>query len=174
MKSTLEAMKIALDLERKGYKVYMEAAQKTPNKLGRVTLEAIAAKELEHIKALEGYCQRPEADPDASKMMGIIKHSEKKDYIRQITGKVGRELEAKVKTDVDLTDAYKAAMDLERESYIFYKNLAEEASLPSVKAIFKYLMEQENTHYELLQETLEYLDHPGDWFREQERWIVEG
>jgi rubrerythrin len=174
MKSTLEAMKIALDMERKGYKVYMDAAAKTANKLGRSTLEAIAAKELEHIKALEGYCLRPEADPDATKMMGVIKHSEKKDYIKQITGKIGKELEEKAKTDIDLTDAYRAAMDLERESFVFYKTLAQEAQLPTVKAVFRYLMEQENTHYELFQETLEYLEHPGDWFREQERWIVEG
>ena len=65
-------------------------------------------------------------------------------------------------------------MELERESYIFYKNLSQEAAMPTVKSFFQFMMEQENTHFELFQETLEYLDRPGDWFREQERWIVEG
>ncbi|OGC13185.1 hypothetical protein A3D23_00980 [candidate division WOR-1 bacterium RIFCSPHIGHO2_02_FULL_53_26] len=175
MKSTLEAMKIALDMEKKGYKIYMDAANRTVNKLGKSTFEAVAAKEIEHIKAIEGYCQRPEGDPEAAKMIGAIKHAEKKDYIRRIIEKVGRRLEEKpIKTDADLSEAYKAALDLERESYLFYKGLADEAASPTVKAFFKFLMGQENTHYELFQETLEYLDHPGDWFREQERWIVEG
>ena len=174
MKNTLEAMKIALDMEKSGYKIYMDAAQKTLNKLGKSTLEAIAAQELEHIKVIEGYCQRPDADPEAAKMIGQIKHSDKRDYIKQIIGKVGQKLEGKVKADVELSDAYKTAMDLERESYAFYKNLSEEAAVPTVKAFFKYMMEQENAHYALFQETLEYLDHPGDWFKEQERWIVEG
>lgn len=174
MKSTLEAMKIALDMEQKGYKAYMDAAHKTLNKLGRSTLEAIAAQELEHIKAIEGYCQRPTADPEAARLIGQIKHHEKKDYIRGIVEKIGNQLKEKAAAEADLSEAYKTAMELERESYGFYKNLAQEAAVPTVKAFFRFMMEQENTHFELFQETLEYLDHPGDWFREQERWIVEG
>jgi len=174
MKSTLEAMKIALDMEKKGYQTYMEAARKTLNKLGRSTLEAIAAQELEHIKAIEGYCQRPAADPEAARMIGLIRHSEKKDYVKAILEKIGRQLGEKTAGDGDLAEAYKTAMDLERESYAFYKNLSQEAVVPTVKAFFQFMMDQENTHFELFQETLEYLDRPGDWFREQERWIVEG
>ncbi len=175
MRSTLEAMKIALEMEKKGYQAYMDAAHKTTNKLGRSTLEAIAGQELDHIKAIEGYCQRPEADPEAARMIGQIKHRDKKDYIRTIVARVGQELAAKDdNAAAGLSEVYRIAMDLERESYLFYKQLAEEAVVPTVKAFFKYMMDQENTHFELFQETLEYLDRPGDWFREQERWIVEG
>ena len=175
MKSTLEAMKIALDMEKKGYQAYMDAAHKTQNQLGRSTLEAIAAQELEHIKGIEGYCQRPEADPDAARLIGQIRHSEKKDYIRGIIAKLGGQLNDKVAAaGADLSETYKTAMELERQSYVFYKDLSREASVPSVKSFFQFMMEQENTHFELFQETLEYLDRPGDWFREQERWIVEG
>jgi rubrerythrin len=88
--------------------------------------------------------------------------------------KVGQQLVEKNAADSDLSATYKTAMELERESYVFYKDLSQEASVPSVKSFFQFMMEQENTHFELFQETLEYLDHPGDWFREQERWIVEG
>ncbi len=168
-------MKIALDMEKVGYQAYMDAAHRTGNKLGRSTLEAIAAQELEHIKVIEGYCQRPEADPEAAALIGLIKHRDKKDYIRAILGKIGQELAAKNDdAGAGLSEVYRIAMDLEKESYLFYKQLAEEAAVPTVKAFFHYLMDQENTHFELFQETLEYLDHPGDWFREQERWIVEG
>lgn len=174
MNNTLEAMKIALEMEKKGYQAYMDAAHKTLNKLGRSTLEAIAAQELEHIKVIEGYCERPAADPEAANLIGLIKHREKKDYVRAIIERVGQQLSEKSNTEAGLSEAYKIAMDLERESYLFYKSLAQEAVIPTVKAFFQFLMDQENTHFELFQETLEYLDHPGDWFREQERWIVEG
>ncbi len=89
--------------------------------------------------------------------------------------RIGQELAGKSDdAAAGLSEVYRIAMDLERESYLFYKQLAEEAAVPTVKAFFRYLMDQENTHFELFQETLEYLDRPGDWFREQERWIVEG
>jgi len=174
MKSTLEAMKIALDMEKKGYQAYLDAAHKTLNKLGRSTLGAIAAQELEHIKAIEGYCRRPDTDPEAANLIGRIRHSEKKDYVRAIMEKLGDQLNEKMSADADLSAAYKTAMDLERASYVFYKNLSEEAVVPTVKSFFQFMMAQENAHFELFQETLEYLDRPGDWFREQERWIVEG
>jgi rubrerythrin len=174
MNSTLEAMKIALDMEKKGYQAYLAAAQRTLNTLGRSTLEAIAAQELEHIKAIEGYCQRPEADPEAANLIGQIRQSEKKDYVRAIIEKIGSQLNEKINSEADLSAAYKTAMEIERASYILYKNLSQEAVAPTVKAFFQFMMVQENTHFELFQETLEYLDRPGDWFREQERWIVEG
>src|SRR3989344_411512 len=113
MKNPLEAMKIALEMEKNGYKIYMDAAHRTGNKLGKSTFEAVAAKEIEHIKAIEGYCQKPEQDPEAARLIGQIRHADKKDYIKQIVDKVGRRLEAKpIKTDTDLAEAYKAAMEL--------------------------------------------------------------
>jgi rubrerythrin len=45
---------------------------------------------------------------------------------------------------------------------------------PSSKKFFEFLMGEENNHYELLSETLEYLNSPKDWYREKEKWIVEG
>lgn len=175
MNSVLEAMKIALDMEKRGYRLYSEAAAKTKNKLGGATLEAIAAKEIDHIKNIENYCQKEEgALEDIQKNVREIKHREKIDYIRSIIEKIGTQLEEKIKADADLIETYKVAMEMERESYAFYQKLREEAGEESVKDFLAFLMKEENNHYEILQETLEYLDHPGDWFREQERWIVEG
>jgi rubrerythrin len=173
--SVLEAMKIALDVEKKGYRLYMEAAAKTKNKLGRATLEAIAAKEIDHIKNIENYCQQSEeALEKTRKNVREIKHRDKIDYVRSILEKIGAQLEEKIKADADLVETYRVAMELERESYNFYQKLKEEADEAGVKEFLEFLMKEENNHYEILQETLEYLDHPGDWFREQERWIVEG
>lgn len=175
MNNILEAMKIALDMEKKGYRLYTEAAAKTTNKLGKATLEAIAAKEIDHIKTIEAYCQQStEVKEQARKNVREIEHREKIDYIRSILEKIGAQLEEKIKADADLVETYKVAMELERESYAFYQKLREEAAEADVQEFLTFLMKEENNHYEILQETLQYLDHPGDWFREQERWIVEG
>lgn len=161
-------MKIALEMEREGYQIYISAAKKTLNKLGKLTLEAIAAKELDHIKAIENFNQ------GLSKAITLINPKSKEDYVHPIMDKLKDELGAKAEADPDLEKAYQAAMGLEKKSYDLYKKLGGEADDPQAVKFFEFLMGEENTHHELLSETLQYLTRTGDWYREQERWIVEG
>ncbi|MBU0686255.1 MAG: ferritin family protein [Candidatus Margulisbacteria bacterium] len=170
-----QALKAAHDMEKSGYDIYMKAAEKTSNKLGKSTLEAIAKKELDHIKAIDEFTKKAtQGDLNLAMAISSINVLDKKDYVRPIMDKLAKELDEKVKSDSDLEKAYEVAMQLERESYDFYKDLADQSADPQVKKFFEFLMSEENTHYELLQESLEYLNHPGDWFKEQERWIMEG
>ena len=163
-----KALETALDMEEKGYKIYMEAAGKTKNKLGKYTLEVIAAKELDHIKAIKNYAR------NINQAIEDINPMDKNDYIRPIMAKLKSELNTGVKSDSDLEKAYAVALGLEKASYDFYKKQAAETDEPQSKKFFEFLMGEENTHFELLTETLEYLNKTGDWYREQERWIVEG
>lgn len=175
MTNISDALKMAVDMEKNGYDIYMKAAKKTSNELGKATLQAIAAKELDHIKAIGEFSKKIGAkDPVLDIAISLINVKNKKDYILPIFERLRNELDAKVNPDSDLGKAYEVAMQLEKESYDLYKKLAGEAVDPQVKKFFEFLMGEENTHYELLEETLQYLNHPGDWFAEQERWIVEG
>jgi len=168
MQDINEALETALSMEKKGYDIYMEAAKKTVNKLGKFTLEAIAAKELDHIEAIKNYGK------SINKAIEIINPKDKNDYIRPIMERLKKELDLTVKADSDLENAYKVALGLEKTSYDFYKKQAAETEDPLTRKFFEFLMGEENTHYELLSETLEYLNKTGDWYREQERWIIEG
>jgi rubrerythrin len=163
------AIKLALEMEHKGYELYMKAAMGTVNKLGRATLEAIADKELDHIRAIEEFSKK-----QLGAALEAIHPKDQSYYLRTIMDKLAGRLTEEVKPDSDLERAYQVAQDLEKASYNLYKKLNAEAPDPQAKKFFEFLMGEENTHYEVLAETLEYLNHPGDWFREQERWIVEG
>ena len=175
MLNLLEATNTAIELERKGHDLYISAAEKTTNKLGKETLRAIAAKEIDHIKAIEKFIEIFEAkSSDFNKAIERVRPMEKKDYLRTIVSKLGKELETKVSPDANLEKAYQTAMVFEKDSYELYKKLAGEVSELQAKKFFEFLMGEENMHYELLQDTLEYLNKPGEWFKQQEKWIVEG
>ena len=88
--------------------------------------------------------------------------------------KLSQQLKEKTRGEADLKNAYEVALELEKASYELYRKLAGQTPDSQAKQFFEFLMGEENTHYELLSETLEYLDRPGDWYREKERWIVEG
>jgi len=175
MTNISDALKMAIDMEKNGYDIYMKAAEKTPNKLGKSTLHAIAKKEIDHIKAIEEFSEKIGTNAsNLDKAITLINIKDKKEYIMPIFEGLRNELDAKVESDSDLEKAYEVAMELERKSFGLYKKLAGEAKDSQVKKFFEFLMGEENTHYELLQETLQYLNNPGDWFAEQEKWIVEG
>jgi len=170
-----DATRAAIELERKGYDVYMSAAERTKNKLGSETLKAIAAKEIDHIKAIEEFVKAMnDKSPDYARAIETIHQKDRKDYVRTIIDGLGKKLDAQVKPDSDLEKAYKVAMDLETESYEFYKKLAAESEQPEARKFFEFLMGEETNHFELLQETLQYLNNPDEWFKEKEKWIVEG
>ncbi|MCX5726353.1 MAG: ferritin family protein [Candidatus Saganbacteria bacterium] len=175
MEKLIASLKIALEMERMGYDIYMNAAKKTKNKLGRETLEAIARKELDHMEAIKMFSRKLGGGSiDIESAIKAIGPMGKKAYILLIMEKLQSELDKKMKPDSDLEKAYEAAMGLEREAYDFYKKLAGEAGDKETKKFFEFLIKEENIHYELLQETLEYLNRPGDWFKEKERWVIEG
>jgi len=168
------ALKTAIEMEKKAHDLYIGASKKTMNKLGKETLEAIAAKELDHIAAINKFSEKMSGDKNYEEAVLEIKPKSKEDYILPIVEKLTKELDAKIKPDSDLEKAYAVAIGMEKESYDLYKRLAGESKDPDVKKFFEFLMGEENTHYELFRETLEYLNRPWDWFKEQERWIVEG
>ncbi len=169
MDELAEALNTAISMEKQGYDIYVKAAQKTANKLGKATLEAIAKKELDHIRAIEEFASR-----NLDKAIEVVNPGKKKDYVMPIMAELKDSLEKNVKKDSDLENAYKVALELEKRSFNFYKDLKGRSSDQKSKEFFQFLMTEENIHYELLQETLEYLNKPGNWYREQERWIVEG
>ena len=175
MEQLLRILKSAVEMENNGYKIYMDASEKTSNKFGKQTLKAIADKELDHIAAINEFIAQLSAGTvDIGRAIANINPKDKKEYIAALVKDLRSELSATIVEDSDLEKAYRVAMSFEKGSYDLYKKLSEEINDPQSVKFFEFLMGEENTHYELLQETLEYLNNPGDWFKEQERWIVEG
>jgi len=176
MEQLTKAVKMALDMENKGYDLYIKAANETKNPLGKNTLEAIAKKEVEHMKAIEEFARSLKGeDPEIEATINRVAPTNRKKYYNiPIMKNLEKALGEEIKKDNDLEKAYNTAMQLERDAYDFYKKISDDTKDPKAKKLFQFLMQEENNHYELLQETLMYLDRPGDWFKEQERWIVEG
>ncbi|HVN67254.1 MAG TPA: ferritin family protein, partial [Candidatus Sulfotelmatobacter sp.] len=123
--------------------------------------------ELDHMRAIENYAK------DIDRATALIAPVTKGELINLIMKGLKAELEKKAEAELDLTEAYRTGMALEKKSYNYYEQMMLKASDPKERRFFIFLMGQEETHYELLAETLQYLDKTGDWYREQERWNVD-
>jgi len=65
-------------------------------------------------------------------------------------------------------DFYRIALDLEKQSINLYTDFYGKATKGQDKELFKYLIEQEKKHYELLDELVLLLSHAEEWVENAE------
>ncbi|HVN68019.1 MAG TPA: ferritin family protein [Candidatus Sulfotelmatobacter sp.] len=169
-------VKLSIELEEKGYAFYAATAAKTKNPLAAATLSSLAEREMEHIKRInEFYRSLTGEKPLISNWLATVEvPPSKAALIKPIVAKLKESLERKFVTPADLTEAYLIAEGLEKDSFTLYDRIAKENDEPVTKKFYAALAAEEREHYAILDETLQYLNTPGDWFKLQERWIVEG
>lgn len=172
-KDLATAAEAAIGMEEEGYSIYMKAAERSKNVLGTSTLKAIAEKELLHKKAIEDFYsgltgtkanrisfaggQLWSSKLKSEIMIGI------KDSLNKLSG-----------SDEDLLKTYEISMEMEKKGYDFYNNIALSTDNEEAKKLFSFLAKEENSHFEILQDTHLYLSNPAEWFHKEERWLVEG
>ncbi|MBD3261858.1 MAG: hypothetical protein GF334_09375 [Candidatus Altiarchaeales archaeon] len=161
-----EALKVALEMEQKGHKIYKDAAERTANPHVRETFNYLADQEIHHITEIEDYIA---SESPVQELKGDTQ-TQVQDFFTTTTQKF-KEKTALAEDDVK---AYETGMDLERKGYAFYKQQYEQATGEEAKKFFDFLMHQENAHYELLEKDYEYLSDTIGFFGKEEEHMFEG
>jgi rubrerythrin len=74
----------------------------------------------------------------------------------------------------DEMEAFRIAMQMEKEGIEFYKNLLPSLKTEKEKTLFEKLIAEEQQHYKIFANTHTFLSDTGNWFMWQEHTIVEG
>jgi rubrerythrin len=139
MENEAQILGTALELERKGFSFYSEAAKKTENETGKKIFAQLAKEEQEHIESL------------------------KKEFSVLYPDRARKDIpvfEAKVSTYTGEVEALKIGRDMEKESIAFYSEWAK----GDLQPLFASLIEFEKKHLELLEAELDYVLKTGYWF----------
>lgn len=172
-KTMADIVKFALQLEQDGLKMYRDFAQRSSDAFGKKTFEGLAEDEEGHIALLQkvyGKCGLKEVEEIISKS----KIEPIRQRFKTIFQEAGEEARKRTEADPSDTEAMKIALDFEKKGYDLYNDAYQKAEGGVEKTAFKHLSLMEKHHYDLLQETLEYLNDTGDWFMKNEGWMFEG
>jgi len=161
-----EVLKTAVQLERDGYDFYMTAAGNAGSGLSKETFESLARDELKHIEWIETYATAEFAAGDANK--DLYKK------LRPVFADIAEEDRSTAGSAAGDIDALNFAVEREEAAKNAYAAWAESVEDAEVKELCLKLVEVEAFHKELLENVIEYLGHPHDWFLREERWVVEG
>ncbi|PIN69986.1 hypothetical protein COV93_03360 [Candidatus Woesearchaeota archaeon CG11_big_fil_rev_8_21_14_0_20_43_8] len=161
-----KALQIALDFEKKGHDLYKIAAEKSSLPFVKTTFTYLAAQELQHIKDINVYLAE---QPGDMKLSG-----DRPVDVKQFFNTTIGQFKDKVTLNQSDTEAYETALALEKDAFNFYKEQLRATDDEKAKKFFKFLMEQENSHFVLLENSFGFIKDPDHFFAEDEKWFFEG
>jgi len=160
----MEALKTALGFEEKGHKVYEDATANTKNPIVAKTFSYLAKQELHHIEEIKEYMEKEKIELKGDKL-----EDTKKFFSMTV-----KEFKEKTELSEDDVKAHEAALGLEKNAYDFYEEQYDKVEDEELRRFFKFLMEQENAHYELVRKAYDFIKDPAGFYTEEEGWILEG
>ena len=144
---TVEILKNAILLEKRGKAFYQKVAEQASGKAVKAFFETMAEEEVKHVKILadqyKAYQQNQEFTPG----------DYTEDHGDSITSRV---ITTELKEEISAADyeaaAISAAMSMEKNAINLYEDRAAEANDPNEKALYKWLAEWEEQHLYFLSE----------------------
>lgn len=161
----MNAIEIAIRMETDAINFYSEAAEKTENPVGKKMFLTITEDEKRHLEALSQIFKGLDIEmKDVSPMKNI----------KTVFEQMKDEMMQKVKATADDLEAFKIAMQMEKEGVEFYRKIASEAQNEKEKSLFEKLVKEEQDHYNIFSNTYFFLSDTGSWFMWEEHSIVDG
>ncbi|MFH1371932.1 MAG: ferritin family protein [Planctomycetota bacterium] len=154
----MDIFDFAMEKEQLSEQYYRKLAENSPHK-GLVSILTMLADEEHH--HYEVASKMKEGVP--AEVADTILLTNAKTIFAKI-----RQSREKFKFGDSQIDLYKKALDIERDSRAFYRQKAKEAPDPRQKAIFNTLAEEENKHYFLLENIIEFVSRPQTWLENAE------
>ena len=161
----MNAIELAIRMETDAINFYREAAEKTKHPVGKKMFLSITEDEKRHLEMLSQIFKDINIQVEEFNPMKNIKtifESMKDDMMKR------------VEATKDELDAFKIAMQMEKEGVEFYKKAESEAQTEKERSLFKRLVKEEQQHYDIFANTYFFLSDTGSWFMWVEHSIVDG
>ncbi len=158
----MDIFEYAMQMEKDGENYYRNLAQKTTNKGIKTILTMLADDEAKHYSAIE---KMKTARPQMAETTILI-------HAANIFAEM-KDSDDEFDFDIDQTELYRKAQDIEEESQNFYLEKAAEVKEDYQKDIFLKLAEEEKKHYFLLENIIQLLSRPETWLEDAEFYHLE-
>lgn len=161
----MNAIEIAIKMETDAINFYREAAERTQHPVGKKMFLSITEDEKRHLELLSQIFKEINISiEEVSPMQNI------KTIFKSMKDAMMKRIEA----TADELEAFKIAMQMEKEGIEFYKNARNQANTEKEKLLFERLVKEEQQHYDIFANTYFFLSDTGSWFMWEEHSIVDG
>lgn len=152
-----EAKKIAIALERQGYRFYSGMKDRVKGERIRPVFEQMAHEEQKHVSDIESLLSDPQSawylDPDTEAI--VQRYFE--EYMEGGVFPAGADAEAATFDIKDEVRAVELALNFEKDAVLFYTEMVRMASDPETRKAFEELVDFEKGHVHTLSSLLKAL-----------------
>lgn len=159
-----KVLKESLALEQKGYKWYSEGAEKITNSLGRRMLKRLADDELIHIKRIKEIYESLTKDDLSEVKVSAPKLTVFDEIFTRMKDQVDEAIDDLTEVGVNDEEIINVALELESHARFYYEEAAEKSTEKVVKDFYMMLAKEEQSHYDLLVKTNQYMANPSLFF----------
>lgn len=169
LKSIIEA---AITNEIEGHKILNMGKESASNPLAQATFEFLANEELKHIELIREFADALDTNTtwDQERIREIAL-DENGHIIRGIFERFATQFEEVATADDERLEIYRVAMDMERRGHDFYTRAASKVSDERARTLFEFLAEEETKHFQIIQDTHDFLQQPDAILATEERWM---
>ena len=160
--AVLKAIDTAIQIEKDGLAFYTAAARQTIEPKGKRMFQTLAQDEAVHLRLFEKTRKSLLEESGWLSPEQVATISPRKP-IRQPVFPTGDEAEKAGVPESQLA-ALRRGIQAEEESIAFYSEQMDRADHPDAKAMYAYLIEQEEGHRTILQGEYDSLTNTGFWF----------
>lgn len=161
-----EALELAQKLELDGADYYGKLAADCSSPAARRMFESFAADEKRHLRIVKDVAQGLGAN--------LARMPMPRDEITTIFTSAEAQVGDDVKATAGEREAIRMALGMETKSFELYREAAASAEDQATRDLFDRLAREENQHYEMLENTLEYLSGNPEWFLWNEWALIVG
>lgn len=155
----MNVFEFAMQMEKDGEAFYRDIAAKTNNTGLRRIFTMLADEEVVHYTTFKKLFEKSHVEADESNAL-----SKAKNIFQEIKEAGNFDISA----ETPQTEAYRKAMEAEKEAYTFYEKKAEEAGDEKEKRILLAFGREERRHHRLLEGILEFVSRPETWLEDAE------
>ncbi|UCG57436.1 MAG: ferritin family protein [Phycisphaerales bacterium] len=153
----MDIFEYAMQMEKDGEGYYRELAGRAENAGLKSILTMLADEEVKHYKALR---QLKTAEPQMAETT-ILTDAKNVFAGMKASGDLSD-------LDIEQTELYRKAQDIEKKSQDFYQAKADEVEEQYQKQVLLRLAEEEGRHYFLLENIIEFVSRPETWLEDAE------
>ena len=147
----------ALQMEKDGEQFYREIAEKTGNKGLQTILTMLADEEVKHYQVIERMRQ------DKYQMTETTVLDDARNIFIKMKGQ-----DETFEPDQEQAELYLRAQEIEKKSQQFYQEKARQTDKDDQKKLFERLAKEEEKHYFLLENIIEFVSRPKQWLENAE------
>lgn len=164
---SLAILREAVRNELDGKAMYLQAADATKYELGTAMFRSFANEEEEHLHILQ--VQYAEVNESGEWVDVDAARKEQRDPKLVLFPQEEGEVKEIIPEGTSDLEALQIAIDFEKRAVRMYEQAASDADNPTAEAFYRELAEWEGTHYDILDNSHDYLANEGEWyFQEQE------